>query len=54
MRIFPLKSFFKRGRRGKTAASFISFSFIGFIAGMFGLGAGWAGVPVLNLLVGAP
>jgi uncharacterized membrane protein YfcA len=24
------------------------------IAGMFGLGAGWANVPVLNLLMGAP
>ncbi|KAF0118664.1 MAG: hypothetical protein FD149_520 [Rhodospirillaceae bacterium] len=27
---------------------------IGVIAGMFGLGAGWANVPVLNLLMGAP
>jgi len=26
----------------------------GFIAGMFGLGAGWANVPVLNLIMGAP
>ena len=24
------------------------------MAGMFGLGAGWANVPVLNLLMGAP
>jgi len=30
------------------------FSLVGFIAGMFGLGAGWANVPVLNLLMGAP
>lgn len=30
------------------------FSMVGFIAGMFGLGAGWANVPVLNLLMGAP
>ncbi|HEY8908832.1 MAG TPA: sulfite exporter TauE/SafE family protein [Desulfosporosinus sp.] len=30
------------------------FSFIGIIAGMFGIGAGWANVPVLNLLLGAP
>ena len=51
---FSFKELFKRGRKVKTAAAFISFSFIGFIAGMFGLGAGWAGVPVLNLLVGAP
>lgn len=27
---------------------------IGFLAGMFGLGAGWANVPVLNLVIGAP
>ncbi len=27
---------------------------IGLMAGMFGLGAGWANVPVLNLLMGAP
>jgi uncharacterized membrane protein YfcA len=27
---------------------------IGFMAGMFGLGAGWANVPVLNLLMGTP
>ena len=27
---------------------------IGTIAGMFGLGAGWANVPVLNMLMGAP
>jgi uncharacterized protein len=30
------------------------FVFIGIMAGMFGLGAGWANVPVLNLLMGAP
>jgi hypothetical protein len=30
------------------------FGFIGFLAGMFGLGAGWANVPVLNLVMGAP
>ena len=51
---FSFKELFKSGRRVKTAAAFISFAFIGFIAGMFGLGAGWAGVPVLNLLVGVP
>lgn len=33
---------------------FLVFIFIGLIAGMFGLGAGWANVPVLNLLMGAP
>lgn len=30
------------------------FILIGIMAGMFGLGAGWANVPVLNLLMGAP
>lgn len=30
------------------------FAVVGFIAGMFGLGAGWASVPVLNLIMGAP
>jgi len=32
------------------------FGFVGagFIAGMFGLGAGWANVPVLNLIMGLP
>jgi len=32
----------------------LCFAGVGFIAGMFGLGAGWANVPVLNLLMGAP
>lgn len=30
------------------------FIVVGIMAGMFGLGAGWANVPVLNLLMGAP
>jgi len=30
------------------------FGVIGFVAGMFGLGAGWANVPLLNLVMGAP
>lgn len=30
------------------------FTLIGVLAGMFGLGAGWANVPTLNLLMGAP
>ena len=30
------------------------FLFIGVLAGMFGIGAGWANVPALNLLMGAP
>ena len=32
----------------------VLFVFIGFLAGLFGLGAGWANVPTLNLLLGAP
>ncbi len=35
-------------------ASLVAFAVIGLLAGMFGLGAGWANVPVLNLLMGAP
>jgi uncharacterized membrane protein YfcA len=30
------------------------FVLIGLVAGMFGIGAGWANVPVLNLVMGAP
>jgi hypothetical protein len=32
----------------------LAFSGVGFIAGMFGLGAGWANVPILNLVMGIP
>lgn len=38
----------------RTAQGLILFVIIGLMAGMFGLGAGWANVPVLNLLMGAP
>jgi uncharacterized membrane protein YfcA len=38
----------------KTPIGLGLFVIIGFMAGMFGLGAGWANVPVLNLLLGAP
>jgi uncharacterized protein len=38
----------------RTAQGLILFIAIGIMAGMFGLGAGWANVPVLNLLMGAP
>jgi len=30
------------------------FGLVGFLAGMFGMGAGWANVPALNLVMGAP
>ena len=38
----------------RTWPGLFSFIIIGFMAGMFGLGARWANVPVLNLLMGAP
>lgn len=38
----------------RTLPGFLLFIVIGIMAGMFGLGAGWANVPVLNLLMGAP
>jgi uncharacterized membrane protein YfcA len=38
----------------RTPAGLVAFAGIGLLAGMFGLGAGWANVPVLNLLLGAP
>ncbi|SMC20832.1 hypothetical protein SAMN02746041_01025 [Desulfacinum hydrothermale DSM 13146] len=38
----------------RTLPGLILFIVIGVMAGMFGLGAGWANVPVLNLLMGAP
>ncbi len=38
----------------RTKAGLVMFIGIGAMAGMFGLGAGWANVPVLNLLMGAP
>src|SRR5256885_15419126 len=38
----------------RTPAAFVVFAGIGMLAGMFGLGAGWANVPAFNLLMGAP
>lgn len=38
----------------RTPQGLALFVLIGIMAGMFGLGAGWANVPVLNLLMGAP
>jgi hypothetical protein len=38
----------------KTPLAFAIFILIGILAGMFGLGAGWANVPVLNLIMGVP
>jgi len=38
----------------RTPAAMLVFAGIGLLAGMFGLGAGWANVPAFNLLMGAP
>ena len=38
----------------RTPMALLVFVFIGVLAGMFGLGAGWANVPSLNLLMGVP
>jgi len=38
----------------RTAAGLVVFLVIGVLAGMFGIGAGWANVPALNLLMGVP
>ncbi len=38
----------------RTPIGLLLFVIIGFLGGMFGLGAGWANVPVLNLVLGAP
>jgi uncharacterized membrane protein YfcA len=41
-------------RTNHTPAGLASFALIGFLGGVFGLGAGFANVPALNLLMGAP
>ncbi len=38
----------------RTVPGLLVFTVIGVLAGMFGIGAGWANVPALNLLMGAP
>lgn len=38
----------------RTPLGLLLFVFIGLLAGMLGLGGGWANVPVLNLVMGAP
>ena len=38
----------------RTPLGLVLFAGIGVLAGLFGLGAGWANVPVLNLVMGAP
>lgn len=38
----------------RTLPGLLMFVVVGILAGMFGLGAGWANVPVLNLVMGVP
>lgn len=38
----------------RTPLGLVAFVGIGIMAGMFGVGAGWANVPVLNLVLGTP
>jgi uncharacterized membrane protein YfcA len=38
----------------RTPAGLVIFLIIGFLGGLFGVGAGWANVPALNLLMGVP
>lgn len=38
----------------RTPQGLATFVLIGVMAGMFGLGAGWANVPVLNIMMGVP
>lgn len=38
----------------RSASGLAAFLGIGLLAGLFGIGAGWANVPALNLLMGAP
>jgi uncharacterized membrane protein YfcA len=57
-----LNGFFVDGASGRTVhwqvhrtvPGLLTFLAIGVLAGMFGIGAGWANVPALNLLLGAP
>ena len=44
----------RRWRVHRTAPSLFAFAGIGALAGLFGIGAGWANVPALNLLLGVP
>jgi uncharacterized membrane protein YfcA len=41
-------------RTHRTLPGLLLFIVIGLLAGMFGLGAGWANVPVLNMVMGIP
>jgi uncharacterized membrane protein YfcA len=61
-RALQLSGIYRDGKTGeeiswhahRTPLGLVLFFFIGIIAGMFGLGAGWANVPALNLVMGVP
>ncbi len=61
-RALRLHGFFVDGASGRTVQwqthrtipGMVTFMGIGLLAGLFGIGAGWANVPVLNLLMGTP
>jgi len=61
-RALHLSGIYRDGKTGeeiswhahRTPLGLVLFFFIGIIAGMFGLGAGWANVPALNLVMGVP
>jgi uncharacterized membrane protein YfcA len=61
-RLFGMQGVFRDAATGRDVAwtvyrtphGLAAFAGIGVLAGMFGLGAGWANVPALNLLMGAP
>ena len=61
-RLFGMRGVFVDGATGRevvwtahrTPAGLAAFAGIGVLAGLFGLGAGWANVPALNLLMGVP
>jgi len=61
-RALRLHGFFIDGASGRTVhwqvhhtvPGMLTFVAIGLLAGLFGIGAGWANVPALNLLMGTP
>jgi uncharacterized membrane protein YfcA len=50
----PVSGHAAEWRVHRTAGGMLAFAVIGLLAGMFGLGAGWANVPALNLMLGVP
>ena len=60
--VLGMHGIFRDGATGKesswhvhrTPLGMVLFAGIGVLAGLFGLGAGWANLPVLNLVMGAP